>query len=512
MEIILEAKNISKSFPGVLAVENVSLALGKGEILALIGENGAGKSTLIQVLGGVQKMDSGQIILEGQPVAFASSNQAIRAGISMVFQELSLVDGLSIAENIFANRQPVGVLNNIDWRRLYQQTQEFLEKFNLDLNPRMLVKSLTMGQKQILEILKAISINPKVLILDEPTSALTEGETKYLFENIRMLREQGISFIYITHKLSEVFQIADRVMVMRDGKKIGSKHVEDVSENDLISMMVGRKIESLYGARESAFSETETVLCVEGLKRRNVFEDVSFELRKGEILGFAGLIGASRTEVGRAIVGIDPKDSGRINLDGKEVKINNPKDAIIHKIAYLTEDRKVDGLFESMALCDNIIAPLFENFTSVIGFLDRKRINRYVDRRVREFNITTTSIMKKVLYLSGGNQQKVLVAMWMGIQPRVIIFDDPTRGVDVGSKAEIYQILRDSAARGTGIIMISSELPELIGVCDRILVFYHGRIMGEVLRQDFSEERIIALAAGIVNAKRSQSTSSARQQ
>jgi len=512
MEIILEAKNISKSFPGVLAVENVSLALRKGEILALIGENGAGKSTLIQVLGGVQKMDSGQIILEGQPVAFASSNQAIRAGISMVFQEFSLVDGLSIAENIFANRQPVGVLNNINWRRLYQQTQEFLEKFNLDLNPRTLVKRLTMGQKQILEILKAISTNPKVLILDEPTSALTAWETNYLFENIRMLREQGISFIYITHKLSEVFQIADRVMVMRDGKKIGSKHVEDVSENDLISMMVGRKIENLYGARESAFSETETVLCVEGLNRRNVFEDVSFELLRGEILGFAGLIGASRTEVGRAIVGIDPKDSGRINLDDKEVKINNPKDAIIHKIAYLTEDRKVDGLFEGMALRDNIIAPLVENFTSVIGFLDRKRINRYVDRRVREFNITTTSIMKKVLYLSGGNQQKVLVAMWMGIQPRVIIFDDPTRGVDVGSKAEIYHILRDSAARGTGIIIISSELPELIGICDRILVFHHGRIMGEVLHQDFSEERIIALAAGIVNAEQSQSTSSARQQ
>ena len=511
MEIILEAKNISKSFPGVLAVENVSLSLRKGEILALIGENGAGKSTLIQVLGGVQKMDNGQIILEGQPVAFASSNQAIRAGISIVFQELSLVDGLSIAENIFANRQPVGVLNNIDWSRLYQQTQEFLEKFNLDLNPRTLVKSLMMGQKQILEILKAISINPKVLILDEPTSALTEWETKYLFENIRMLREQGMSFIYITHKLSEVFQIADRVMVMRDGKKIGSNHIENVSENDLISMMVGRKIEHLYGARESVFTETETVLFVEGLNRRNVFEDVSFELRKGEILGFAGLIGAGRTEVGRAVVGIDLKDSGRINLDNKEVKINNPKDAIIHKIAYLTENRKVDGLFEGMALCDNIIAPLLENFTSAIGFLDSNKINQYADRRVGEFDITTTSILKKVMYLSGGNQQKVLVAMWMGIQPRVIIFDDPTRGVDVGSKADIYRILRNSAARGTGIIMISSELPELIGVCDRILVFYHGRIMGEVLHQDFSEESIMALAAGIVNTKQGQSASSAGQ-
>lgn len=510
MEIILDARNISKSFPGVSAVDNISLKLCKGEILALIGENGAGKSTLINVLGGVQKPDGGQIIINGQSVMFSSSDQAIRAGISVVFQELSLVDGLSIAENIFANRQPIGMLNKINWRQLYQQTQEFLEKFNLELNPRTPVKNLTMGQKQILEILKAISTSPKVLILDEPTSALTEREIKYLFENIRMLRKQDMSFIYITHKLSEVFQIADRVMVMRDGKKSGNERVNNVSENDLISMMVGRKIKNLYGIRGSAFSETETVLRVVGLNRKNVFEDVNLELRKGEILGLAGLIGAGRTEVGRAIVGVDPKDSGHIYLDGKEVHINNSKDAIIHKIAYLTEDRKKDGLFEGMALSNNIIAPSIENFISVISFLDRKKINRYVESSVLEFGITTTSIMKKVLYLSGGNQQKVLVAMWMSIQPRVIIFDDPTRGVDVGSKADIYQILKDSASRGVGIIMISSELPELIGVCDRILAFHHGRIMGEVLHKDFSEERIMALAAGIVNAERSQSTSSTR--
>ena len=511
MEIILDARNISKSFPGVLAVDNISLKLCKGEILALIGENGAGKSTLINILGGVQKPDRGQIILNGQSVTFSSSDQAIKAGISVVFQELSLVDGLSIAENIFANRQPIGMLNKINWRQLYQQAQEFLEKFNLELNPRTLVKNLTMGEKQILEILKAISTSPKVLILDEPTSALTEQEIKCLFENIRMLRKQDMSFIYITHKLSEVFQIADRVMVMRDGKKSGNERVSNVSENDLISMMVGRKIKNLYGIRGSAFSETETVLRVVGLNRKNVFKDVSFELQKGEILGLAGLIGAGRTEVGRAIVGVDPKDSGHIYLDGKEVHINNPKDAIIHKIAYLTENRKEDGLFESMELCNNIIAPSLENFTSVIGFLERKKINQYVESSVLEFGITTTSIMKKVLYLSGGNQQKVLVAMWMSIQPKVIIFDDPTRGVDVGSKADIYQILKDSASRGVGIIMISSELSELIGVCDRILAFHCGRIMGEILRKDFSEERIMTLAAGIiVNAERSQSTSSAR--
>jgi ABC-type sugar transport system ATPase subunit len=373
--------------------------------------------------------------------------------------------------------------------------------FNLKLNPKMLVKNLTMGQKQILEILKAISTNPRVLILDEPTSSLTEQEIKYLFENIRVLQKQGMSFIYITHKLSEVFQIADRVMVMRDGKKSGSEYVNNVDENKLITMMVGRKIKDLYGTRETTFSKTETILRVVGLNRKNVFKDISFDLRRGEILGLAGLTGAGRTEVGRAIVGAEPKDSGQIYLYDKEININNPKDAIIHKIAYLTEDRKKDGLFEDMALCYNIVAPSIKNFASRIDFIDRKKINQYAESSILEFNITTTSTMKKVLYLSGGNQQKVLVAMWMGIQPKVIIFDEPTRGVDVGSKADIYQILKDSASRGVGVIMISSELPELIGVCDRIIVFHHGQIMGEVLRKDFSEERIMALSAGIINAE-----------
>ena len=397
MEVILEARNITKSFPGVLAVDNVSLKLYKGEILALVGENGAGKSTLINVLGGVQKPDKGKIILNKNLVTFSSPVYAIRAGISVVFQELSLVDSLSIAENIFANRQPVGKLNKINWQQLYKQTQKFLEMFNLKLNPKMLVKNLTMGQKQILEILKAISTNPRVLILDEPTSSLTEQEIKYLFENIRVLQKQGMSFIYITHKLSEVFQIADRVMVMRDGKKSGSEYVNNVDENKLITMMVGRKIKDLYGTRETTFSKTETILRVVGLNRKNVFKDISFDLRRGEILGLAGLTGAGRTEVGRAIVGAEPKDSGQIYLYDKEININNPKDAIIHKIAYLTEDRKKDGLFEDMALCYNIVAPSIKNFASRIDFIDRKKINQYAESSISEFNIATTSIMKKVL-------------------------------------------------------------------------------------------------------------------
>lgn len=505
MELILEAKKISKSFPGVQAVDDVSLALVRGEILALVGENGAGKSTLTQILGGVQKPDSGEIVLEGVPVTFQSSDQAIHAGISMVFQELSLVGSISVAENIFANRHPVGIINNIHWRQLYQNTRDFLDRFDLNLNPKALVKHLSMGTRQILEILKAISTNPKVLILDEPTSSLTERETIHLFDNIHKLRKEGMSFIYITHKLSEVFQIADRVMVMRDGKYIDCRKTSEVTESDLISLMVGRKIEKLYGTRSAEQAPTDIILQVEGFTRGTVFQGISFELRKDEILGFAGLIGAGRTEVGRAIAGVDRKDAGRLFIFGKEIRIDSPADAIRHHIAYLTEDRKGDGLFLNMTLRDNMIAPAIDQFTSPIGMIDRKNIDLHVDRKVKDFSIATTSIAKKVLYLSGGTQQKVLVAMWTGIKPKVILFDEPTRGVDVGSKAEIYQILRSFTAEGTGVIMISSDLPELIGMCDRILVFHHGRITGELLREDFSEERILSLAAGITNGLRRES-------
>jgi ABC-type sugar transport system ATPase subunit len=495
MEEVLRAEDISKRFPGVLAVDHVSLSLRQGEILALVGENGAGKSTLTQVIGGAQRPDEGQILLEGRPVAFNSPEDAIRLGISMVFQELSLVGSLSIAENIFSNRQPVGALNIIRWGELYQQTAEFLGRFELDLNPRLLVKQLSMGQQQILEILKAISTSPKVLILDEPTSSLTEGEINYLFENIRRLQAQGMSFIYITHKLSEVFQIASRVMVMRDGRHIDSKPVSEVTENDLVAMMVGRQITNLYGARSGG--DHDEYFRVEAFSRRRAFRDITFSLKRGEILGFAGLVGAGRTEVGRAIFGIDRKDSGRLVMNGVELHISKPHDAIRHKIAYLTEDRKGQGLFLSMSLRENLAAPSMDKFTNTMGFVRRSLLDRHAGEMVREFAIATPSVDKKVLNLSGGNQQKALVAMWMGIQPEVIIFDEPTRGVDVGARAEIYARLRDFAASGVGVIMISSDLPELIGMCDRILVMHQGRITGEVMREDFSEALILSYAAGL---------------
>jgi ABC-type sugar transport system ATPase subunit len=496
MAEVLKAEAITKSFPGVLAVDNVNLSLSSGEILALVGENGAGKSTLTQVLGGVQKPDSGRIILEGKTISFSSSEDAIRAGISMVFQELSLVGSLSVAENIFANRQPIGGVNNIRWNQLYADTREFLSRFELDLDPRMLVKNLSMGQQQILEILKAISTNPKLLILDEPTSSLTEGEINYLFQNIRKLREQGMTFIYITHKLSEIFQIASRVMVMRDGKYISDRNVNEVTENDLVALMVGRQITNLYGT-VSEEKLADEYFRVENLSRKGSFQNISFTLRKGEILGFAGLVGAGRTQVGRSIFGIDPKDTGQIFLYGNEITINKPDDAIEKKIAYLTEDRKGLGLFLSMTVRENVIAPSLKKFVARFDFLNKRAIERFAKDKVETYSIMTPSLQKKVLNLSGGNQQKCLVAMWMGIQPEVIVFDEPTRGVDVGARAEIYQKLREFAANGTGIIMISSDLPELIGMCDRILVMHHGRIKGEVTRGNFSEELILSFAAGL---------------
>lgn len=496
MQEVLRAENISKSFPGVRAVDNVSMALSRGEILALVGENGAGKSTLTQVLGGAQRPDSGHIVLKEQPVVFNSPQDAIRAGISMVFQELSLVGSLSVAENIFANRQPIGRLNNIDWGRLYRDTQEFLSRFELDLDPRIPVKQLSMGQQQILEVLKAISTNPDVIVLDEPTSSLTESEIAFLFQNIRKLQEQGMSFIYITHKLSEIFQIASRVVVMRDGKYIGDRPVSEVTENDLVTMMVGRQIVSLYGKVSKVASDDEYFQVV-GLSRKGFFEDVSFGLRRGEILGLAGLVGAGRTEVGRAIFGIDRKNAGRIYLHEQEIEIARPEDAIKKKIAYLTEDRKGLGLFLGMSVRENLIAPSLKSFAQRADLLNKRLIDKFANEKVEEFTIATPSILKKMLNLSGGNQQKCLVAMWIGIQPEVIIFDEPTRGVDVGARAEIYHKLREFAAKGTGIIMISSDLPELIGMCDRILIMHHGRIKGEVQRGNFSEELILRHAAGL---------------
>jgi len=429
-------------------------------------------------------------------VSFGSPLDAIRAGIAMVFQELSLVGSLSIAENIFVNRQPVGSLNRIRWGELYAQTAALLARFDVTLDPRTLVKRLSKGQQQILEIVKALSTDPKILLLDEPTSSLTETETAYLFDNIRRLRSAGMSVLYITHKLSEVFKLADRVAVMRDGTFVGSVPTGETGEAQLISMMVGREITDIYGARAGPPSATAH-LEVRDFSRAGKFQGVSFAARRGEILGLSGLVGSGRTEVARAVVGIDPRDQGEVYLGGQPLRIGSPREAIRAGLVYITEDRKDLGLFLGMALRDNVVAPSLQDFTSRAGVLQTGRITAFAGAAVRAFSIASPSVLKKVALLSGGNQQKTLIATWMGTDPQVVIFDEPTRGVDVGARQDIYRKIRELSGRGVTALIISSELPELIGMCDRILVMHRGTIRGEVQRGEFSEELILSYATGL---------------
>jgi ribose transport system ATP-binding protein len=499
MAELLIVDKLRKSFPGVVAVADVSFSLGRGEILALIGENGAGKSTLSQVLGGALRPDSGRILLEGKEVSFSSPQEAIQAGIRMMFQELSLVGSLSIAENIFANRQPTGLLNSIRWRHLHRETAEFLQRFHSSLDPRGLVKRLVKGEQQILEFLKAISTTPKVLILDEPTSSLSETETTYLMENIRTLREQGMSFIYITHKLFEVFKISTRVIVLRDGHYVGSRETSQCTERDLVAMMVGRDISTT--TTRPPVRAGEECLRVEDFSRRGVFSGVGFAARKGEILGLSGLVGSGRTELARAVFGMDPRDSGRVFVDGRPVAVSDPPEAIKAGIAYLTEDRKELGLYLNKPIRDNLIAPTLRRFAGLFGFMLNKPIASFASMQIQEFSIVTPSALKKVGKLSGGNQQKCLVATWVGTDPKVIFLDEPTRGVDVASREEIYVKIEELAARGVAVVLISSDLPELIRLCDRILVMHHGKLVGTVERADFSEELILSYATGLQSGK-----------
>lgn len=493
---ILEVAHLTKRFPGVTAVDDVSFTVAAGETLALIGENGAGKSTLTQMLCGVMSPDSGSITLEGEQVSMSGVEEAIRLGVSSVFQELSLVGSLSIAENIFANRQPATFWGGVRWGALYEQTRDLLREFDLDLDPRVQVKSLSVGRQQMIEILKAVSTKPKLLLLDEPTSSLTESETAHLFAAIRKLKAAGISVVYITHKLAEVFQLADEVMILRDGRLIDKRPLAELSEDAMVAKMVGRNITQLYGETSADRQIGEPFFSVADLSGVG-FSDVSFSLRRGEILGFAGLVGAGRTELARAIFGADPKAEGSVILDGVPIRIGAPADAVAHKIAYLTEDRKGLGLYLEKPIKDNLAANRLGDYTSRFGILQDGEIDADARRAVSDFNIVATSVSQKVMSLSGGNQQKVLIAGWLGIEPDVIIFDEPTRGVDVGARADIYRKIKEYANLGHGVILISSELPELLGMCDRILVMYHGSIVGSLHSTDFSEERVMSFAAGL---------------
>lgn len=493
--LILEVREIVKTFPGVRALNNVRFELRKGEVHALVGENGAGKSTLMHILGGIYKPDSGEVFLNGERVRFENPHQAATHGISVVFQELSLVPNLSVAENIFANRQPVNRMNFIDYDRLYADTRKVLELFEYEIDPRTLVKNLPVAGQQVVEILKAISYQPKVLILDEPTSSLTSVETERLFKNIKKLKTQGISLIYISHHLQEIFEIADRVTVFRDGQYIDTCPVKEVTEGKIVKMMVGRELVNMYGTRDSALGGD--YFQITGGSRAPHFGDVSFSLKKGEILGLSGLVGAGRTELGRGIFGVEPFEKGEIHLNGKKLEIKRPGDAIKNGIGYLTENRKEQGLFLKMAIRANCIAPSLKRFANRMDFMKEPEISDFAEKSRARFNIITPSIMQLVRNLSGGNQQKVLLSMWIGTDPQLLIVDEPTRGVDVGAKSEIYTLLRKLAATGVGIIVISSDLPEILGISDRILVMRQGKLVGEFLKEKATEEKIIACAAGV---------------
>jgi ABC-type sugar transport system ATPase subunit len=495
-DYILEARGITKTFPGVKALDGVDLRVRRGETHAVVGENGAGKSTLMMVLTGVYRPDAGQILIDGKPVTFHSHEAAVRQGVAIVYQELSLVPSLSIAENIFTNHQPVNALGFVRRGELLDKTREYLALFDLDsLDPAALVRSLSPANQQVVEILKALSTDPAVLIMDEPTSSLTEVEIVRLFENIRRLTSRGIACLYISHHLSEIFEIGDTVTILRDGRFVCDAAVKDIDEDFLVANMVGRTISDIYGARPDPASLGPMRFEARGLGRARVFAGADLRVRAGEIAGLAGLVGAGRTELGRAIFGAEPADAGTMLLDGRPISPRSPRDAIGMGIGYLTEDRKTHGLFLDFPLRANIAANRLPRLSRG-PLVSDALVDAAAETAVREYRIASGGHGRPVRTLSGGNQQKVLIAAWIGIEPRLLIVDEPTRGVDVGARSEIYTFLRSLAARGTAIIMISSDLGEILGLSDRIYVMKSGRIAGELAGADATEESVIALATG----------------
>jgi ABC-type sugar transport system ATPase subunit len=474
METVLRAEGIYKSFGVNTVLADVSFSVEAGKVHALIGENGAGKSTLMNIIGGIYRPDKGQLYLEGRPVSFADPKDAQNQGISIVHQELSLAPNMSIAQNIFIGRERVNQLGFINWKGLYEDTQALFDRLGVTLDPATLVSHLSVSMQQIVEIAKALSFDAKVIIMDEPTSALSEKEVDRLYAIVRDLTAKGLAIIFISHKLDEVFIIADEISVLRDGHMVGTVKTASTSRDEIIQMMVGRHIGDMFPPRSSGIGEE--IFSVHGFNQPPYFHDISFNLRRGEILGFAGLVGAGRTEVARAIVGADPAESGTLSLKGKTFRPKSPREAIEQGVCYLTEDRKVLGLFLNMTIRENIVAASLNRFVSKLSMLQRSSIKHESQHFMEMLEIHATDDTQTVIDLSGGNQQKVLLAKWLCSNPQVLIVDEPTRGVDVGAKAKIHQDLRRMAEEGIGVIVISSELPEVLGLSDRIAVFREGCI------------------------------------
>ena len=495
---LLRMVNIDKSFPGVQALKSVNLNVGYGEVHALVGENGAGKSTLMKCLIGIYSPNGGEIYFDGKKIENYTTAQALQMGISMIHQELSPILYRPIMENLWLGREPVNKFGFVDHKQMYKQSLDVLKEIELDEDPRTLMANLTVAKMQMVEIAKAISYNAKLIIMDEPSSALTEHEEEQLFKIIRKLKESGTSVIYISHRLSEIISIADKVTVMRDGRDVGTENIENISLDQIITMMIGRTMDEMYPKLKVNIGEP--ILQVKNLSHRKFFKNVSFEVRRGEIFGIAGLIGAGRTEVIETIFGIRPKSEGEILINGKPVEINSPRDAIANRMGFLTEDRRATGIFSVLGVDVNMAIPNYDRFVTKFGFVNEKAVSESCMKFVNEIQIKTPSLTQKIQNLSGGNQQKVLMARWLMTEPDILFLDEPTRGIDVGAKAEIYKLITMLAAEGKCIVMVSSELPEILGMSDRIMVMHEGSVTAILDNgPDITQEVIMRYATGTEN-------------
>lgn len=494
MATVLRMSGICKDFPGVRALDHVDFDLNESEVHALVGENGAGKSTLMKILSGVYRADEGEIELKGKKMFQADPRTMIEAGVSVIYQELNLVPYLSVAENIFLGREPRRAGGFIDWKTMRQEVKKLLEPFGLSVDPRAKIYSIGPAYQQVVEIAKALSLKSDILVMDEPTAALTGNEVDRLFEMIRNLRSSGVSVIYISHRLEEIKQVADRVSVLRDGQHISTSKLEDITIDEIIRHMVGRKLAEQYPKSDVPIKDE--VLRVEGLNRRGLCTDVSFSVRRGEILGFAGLVGAGRTEIMELIYGSRRKDSGRIFVNGKEVNIRSTRDAVREGIALIPEERKKQGLVLGLSVLENSSLTILD-LHSIAGFIKRRDVNGLVREMSKNVGVRTPSLNQLVRNLSGGNQQKVVLSKWFVRDCEIYIFDEPTRGIDVGAKVEIYRLMQELATNGAAIIMVSSELPEVMNMSDRIEVVYDGRIVKEFKRGEASDEEVMSYALGL---------------
>ena len=494
-EPLLELRRIRKSFSGLTALHDATLLLYPGAIHALVGENGAGKSTLIKVLAGVYRPDDGQIVMHGRPITIDNPAQARDAGVAVIYQEPTLFPDLSVAENIFMGRHPISSrLRRIHWNTLYSDVRQLLGQVGLDLDPRERVRGLSVADQQLVEVAKALSLHARVMVMDEPTASLTPDEVERLFGIVRRLREQQVAIVFIGHRLEEIFAVSDQITVLRDGYYIGTFRTADLTPDQVITHMVGRPLDALY-ARERV-EAGRTLLKVDKLRREGVFADISFDVRAGEIVGLAGLVGAGRTEVARAIFGIDRLDAGTIALDGRTVQFQSPRAAVRAGLSYVPEDRQAQGLILPLPISQNVTLPLLREMARG-GLLQPARERALADEYGRRLRLRARSVRQLARDLSGGNQQKVVLAKWLATRPKVLILDEPTRGIDVGAKAEVHRLMGELAASGLAMLMISSELPEILAMSDRVLVMREGRLAAELDRATASQERIMAAAAGL---------------